>query len=162
MIDEQSSASGYNYASTAQPSGLAKESMDEEASEDDNGNDYRSEHSGSSSDMTTTNTCAQLTKTKKVKQGCKQIYDKINYCTFCEAEIKSKISRHLLSNSHKDQPSVSRILMMPTKSKERRAELAILENEGNFKHNRKVLVSNEGCLIFKNIEKWEVVSPNRR
>ena len=37
--------------------------------------------------------------------------------------------------------------MIPKKSKERRAELAILENEGNFKHNRKVLVSNEGCLV---------------
>ena len=89
----------------------------------------------------------RLFQRKQVKSGCKQVYDKVNFCTFCGEEIHSKIARHLLSKQHQDQTIVTDILMMPKKSSERRAQLSILANEGNFKHNMKVLASNEGAIV---------------
>jgi hypothetical protein len=40
-----------------------------------------------------------------IKDGCKQVYDKANYCVFSGQCIKSKISRHLF-NVHKDERDV--------------------------------------------------------
>ncbi|XP_078322178.1 uncharacterized protein LOC144621976 isoform X2 [Crassostrea virginica] len=79
------------------------------------------------------------------KEGCKQIYDKQNYCTFCSKNIKSKISRHILT--HKLQPRVMKILCLPKRSAERKLELELLANEGNFKHNLEVLTKKEGFLV---------------
>ncbi|XP_021349971.1 uncharacterized protein LOC110448181 [Mizuhopecten yessoensis] len=80
------------------------------------------------------------------KEGCKNTYDKQNYCTFCKKMIKSKISRHLL-NVHKLEPRVSKICLLTKRSDERRIELEMLANEGNFKHNIKVLQDQEGMLV---------------
>lgn len=81
-----------------------------------------------------------------IKEGCKQVYDKQNFCTFCEKSISSKISRHLL-NVHKDQPRVSKLFILPKKSQQRNLDLEMLANEGNFKHNIEVLRKKEGCLV---------------
>jgi hypothetical protein len=81
------------------------------------------------------------------KDGCKKRYDKINYCTFCLKEIKGKISVHLLSDKHKDMVRSSEIRLLPKKSKDRVAKLEILANEGNFKHNIKVLREQKGELV---------------
>ena len=87
-----------------------------------------------------------LFEKEEVKVGCKQVYDKINFCTFCMIPIKSKISRHLL-NVHKDDPRVYGILLMPKRSKERMIQLEILTNEGNFKHNTEVLRMGKGQIV---------------
>ncbi|XP_061164923.1 uncharacterized protein LOC133173868 [Saccostrea echinata] len=81
----------------------------------------------------------------KIKEGCKQTYDKQNYCTFCSKNIKSKISRHILT--HKLEPKVMKILSLPKRSEERKVELELLANEGNFKHNLEVLKKKEGLLV---------------
>lgn len=81
------------------------------------------------------------------KYGCKKRYDKVNYCTFCFSEIKGKISRHLLCSKHTDCLRSSEIRLLPKKSKDRVAKLEILANEGNFKHNIKVLREQKGELV---------------
>ena len=83
---------------------------------------------------------------KAIKDGCKQIYDKVNYCKFCQKEIKSKISRHLLT-VHKDEVEVTNILLLPVKGKERTLRLELLANEGNFMHNTEVIKSGTGNLV---------------
>lgn len=81
------------------------------------------------------------------KDGCKKRYDKVNYCTFCFNEIKGKISRHLLCSKHRHCLRSSEIRLLPKKSKNRVAKLEILANEGNFKHNIKVLQEQKGELV---------------
>ena len=83
---------------------------------------------------------------KPTKKGCKHIYDKVNFCTFCKKEIKSKIARHILS-VHKDDPRVSDIRFLPPRSHERMIQLQVLANEGNFKHNTEVLKGKPGQLV---------------
>jgi hypothetical protein len=79
-----------------------------------------------------------------VQEGCKQVYDKVNFCTFCKKGIKSKISRHLLT-VHKDQ--TYNIAQLPKRSLDRMLELELLANEGNFKHNTNVLRTGRGQLV---------------
>jgi hypothetical protein len=80
-------------------------------------------------------------------EGCKNRYDKVNHCTFCFNAIKGKISRHLLSKKHSDTIRTSEIKLLPKKSKERVVKLEILANEGNFKHNIKVLKAGIGHIV---------------
>ena len=88
----------------------------------------------------------QLFKKGEVKMGCKQVYDKQNYCTFCGTCIKSKIARHLLT-VHRSEARVMDIICLPKRSKERLKKLELLANEGNFKHNTQVLKSGNGFLV---------------
>lgn len=71
---------------------------------------------------------------------------KINVCFYCETHISSKISRHLL-NVHKNEEEVKAIATLQKRSAERMSRLKQLENEGNFKHNIKVLKNGEGQLV---------------
>ena len=80
------------------------------------------------------------------KPGCKQSYDKIHYCKFCGNQIRSKMSRHLL-NVHADETSVKEILLMAKGSKERRAGLQRLTNEGNFSHNIDIIQKGKGEIV---------------
>lgn len=81
---------------------------------------------------------------KKDKQsGCKQVYNKINYCTYCMKAVSSKISRHLLC-VHKAEPRVSDILTLPKRSPSRMAKLELFANGGKFKHNLEVLKKKRG------------------
>jgi len=82
----------------------------------------------------------------EARQRFKRRYDKISYCTFCFKEVKSKISRHLML-CHSDNEKVKEIRFLPKKSKERAILLQILANEGNFKHNSKVMKSGKGFLV---------------
>lgn len=87
-----------------------------------------------------------LFKKENKKEGCKQVYDKVNCCTFCMKLISSKIARHLL-NVHRDQAEVIKVLLLPKRSKERVNALSLLVNEGNFKHNSQVLKAGEGQIV---------------
>jgi hypothetical protein len=104
-------------------------------------------HRRTSKNTSSAESVGLLPKAEK-KSGCKQVYDKVNYCTFCEKKICSKIARHLLTNKdHKSKPEVKEINMMPKQSQKRKIHLEILANEGNFKHNIKVLKHGEGHLV---------------
>ena len=87
-----------------------------------------------------------LSQRRERKPGSKQSYDKIHYCKFCGNKIRSKISRHLLS-VHADDAAVKEILFLPKRSKERRARLQRLINEGNFSHNIAVIRNGEGDIV---------------
>lgn len=87
-----------------------------------------------------------LFKKREKKPGCHNVYDKNSYCTFCHKSVQSKIARHLLTK-HSTNERVRPILEMPKKSMERRVELTILTNEGNFKHNVAVLTKGNGCIV---------------
>lgn len=82
--------------------------------------------------------------------GLKKRYDKINSCTFCDKQICSKITRHLLT--HKDRTEIMKIMTLGKKSSERAAEFAVLVNEGNYKHSISVLTSGSGILITARCE----------
>jgi len=82
---------------------------------------------------------------RSIKQGCKQVYDKTNYCLFCNKAIHSKISRHLLT--HKDQKEIADIRLLEPESKPRVAALHQLANDGNFKHNSAVYQSGKGEIV---------------
>ena len=83
---------------------------------------------------------------KKPKSGCKQVYDKSNFCIFCEKEIRSKIARHLLT-VHKDSPRVKDIMKLEKRSRQRMNALHLLANEGNLKHNAGVLKAGVGKIV---------------
>ena len=83
---------------------------------------------------------------KKPKSGCKQVYDKSNFCIFCEKEIHSKIARHLLT-VHKDNPRMKDILKLAKRSRQRVNALHLLANEGNLKHNAGVLKAGVGKIV---------------
>lgn len=76
--------------------------------------------------------------------GIKRKYDKRYYCLYCE-KPQSKLPRHLES-VHKDEPEVRR-LEAATGNK-RTALLTKLRNEGNNKHNAKVIAQGDGDLAI--------------
>ena len=57
----------------------------------------------------------KLFKRGHIKKGCKQLYDKYHYCTFCKKKIACKIAKHILI-VHSDQPRVSSIKLLPKQS----------------------------------------------
>jgi len=95
----------------------------------------------------------QLCSRQQQKTGCKQIYDKVNYCVFCDKEIRSKISRHLLT-THRGHQRVADILKMEKRSKMRMNALHLLANEGNLKHNTAVLKSGNGKIVVSHRDKF--------
>ena len=82
---------------------------------------------------------------RKPAEGCKSVYDKKNYCTFC-GKSSTKISRHLLS-VHKDELRIRPLLLLEKRSTERVINLELLANEGNFKHNMEVISNGCGQLV---------------
>lgn len=75
-------------------------------------------------------------------------YDKSSFCKFCKHELKSKLSRHLLT-VHRDIPEISQILLLPKKSKERLQRLARLANDGNFLHNATAIKESANIVVGK-------------
>ena len=76
--------------------------------------------------------------TSKTFDG-KRIYDKKQYCHFCETLVL-KYARHL-ERRHSKEVDVAKALSFPKNSKERKRQLEILRNKGNFQYNA------WGCLI---------------
>lgn len=87
----------------------------------------------------------QTNKVSQPEQGRKRKYDKVNVCTYCSKEMKSKMTRHLLK-VHMDEVDVYQMALLPKKSKERRALSHKLLYEGNFKHN--ISAINSGGRMF--------------
>ncbi|XP_060598400.1 uncharacterized protein LOC132752133 isoform X2 [Ruditapes philippinarum] len=67
----------------------------------------------------------------------KRNYSKKAYCYYCKNLYKSKISKHIFA-VHAAETRVRKISKMELRSKERKAELQKLKNEGNFNHNVEV------------------------
>ncbi len=83
----------------------------------------------------------------QVRAGCKNVYDKCHFCTFCEKMVKgNNIARHLLK-WHTDSPRVYDVVCLAKRSEERLFKLEMLANEGNFKHNIKVIKEGKGVLV---------------
>jgi hypothetical protein len=78
---------------------------------------------------------------KTVTSGRKQVYDKVHFCTFCEAIVRCKIL------VHKKEPVVKKILELPKRCKERMNLLRQLSNEGNFKHNIDAIKKGDGEIV---------------
>lgn len=73
------------------------------------------------------------------------IYNKIQYCLFCQKEIQ-KIARHL-ERKHSNEIEVAKALSFPKKSKERRMLLDYIRKRGKFTHNTEVFMSGKGELV---------------
>jgi integrase len=83
--------------------------------------------------------------TQKNQNG--NIRNKIHACLFCE-KLFPNIARHI-ERVHNKELEVSKILMHPKRSKERRRMWEKLVNKGDFSHNISVLQSGNGMVIPK-------------
>ena len=66
---------------------------------------------------------------------------KVDYCFYCNCRYRSNISKHYLA-IHSSEVRVKKIIDMQKTSTARKKALIRLQNEGNFKHNMKVLRKN--------------------
>lgn len=91
----------------------------------------------------------ELTKTISIqltKHNSKGNLDnKKHACVYCE-KLYPNIARHL-TNVHKSQHEVAKILILPSKSKQRRSEWQKLVNKGDHAHNYQVLDTKRGLII---------------
>ncbi|XP_032423904.1 uncharacterized protein LOC116723252 [Xiphophorus hellerii] len=76
-----------------------------------------------------------------------RIYDKRNYCLFCEKPY-AKITKHL-KQKHSHQPDVAKALAQRKGSKMQSLLFSKITNMGNYEHNCSVLSSGEGQIIPK-------------
>ena len=92
-----------------------------------------------------------------------QKYAKRQYCIFCSEDRPpiTRVDRHI-ERWHQDQPEVQHLQTLEKSSRERKAAFKELRNEGNFRHNIKVLKENEGTLIVvRRPGTNETISPRR-
>jgi len=76
-----------------------------------------------------------------------RVYDKRNYCLYCEKPY-AKITRHL-KQKHSNKPDVAKALAHKEGSKMHCLLLTKVRNMGNFNHNCSVLSSGKGQIIPK-------------
>ena len=88
----------------------------------------------------------RLHKKRSLPSGCKRVYDKVHFCTFCKSRIVSNIARHLVT-VHVDQTAVTEILMLPKQSQQRKVLLQRLVNDGNFQHNITAIQQGKGEIV---------------
>jgi hypothetical protein len=81
------------------------------------------------------------------KSDGKRVYDKMQYCQFCETSV-NKYARHL-ERRHSALAEVAKALSYNKGSKERKCHLNFLRSSGIFMHNASVLKSGQGSLIAK-------------
>ncbi|KAL5017170.1 hypothetical protein ScPMuIL_006759 [Solemya velum] len=75
----------------------------------------------------------------------KRVWDKKNSCYYC-SKLETNIGRHL-KRKHNKEHMVAKALSFGKKSKERFKELDRIRHLGNFYHNSKVFVLNEGTIL---------------
>lgn len=83
-----------------------------------------------------------------------RVYDKRNYCLYCEKPY-TKITRHL-KQKHSDKPDVARALAHRKGSTMHCLLLTKVRNMGNYNHNNSVLSSGKGQIIPKR----QAISPS--
>ncbi|KAL7392689.1 hypothetical protein ABVT39_000049 [Epinephelus coioides] len=81
------------------------------------------------------------------KSDGKRIYDKKQFCQYCETSV-NKYARHLECR-HSTVAEVAKALSYKKGSKERKRHLNFLRSSGNFQYNASVLKSGQGSLIAK-------------
>ena len=81
------------------------------------------------------------------KSDGKRVYDKKQYCQFCETSV-NKYGRHLECH-HSAVAEVAKAFGYKKGSKKRKCHLNFLRSSGNFVHNASVLKSGQGSLIAK-------------
>ena len=67
----------------------------------------------------------------------KRNFSKPDYCLYCRNRYTSKISSHYLA-VHDSETRVKKIKELPLRSKERKRQMLLLQNEGNHLHNCQV------------------------
>jgi hypothetical protein len=142
---------GLHYSSVQHEDTEKEDENDEDEIEHEDGNNEDdSENSGGEKERVSN--CGKkarhsvhIQKKKAVLPSTKIVYDKVHYCTFCNAAIKDKIAKHLLR--HRDEEQIKAIQILPKRSKERIRLLGKLASEGNFKHNISVLQTGKGNLV---------------
>lgn len=83
----------------------------------------------------------QVTKSTKTKR----VWDKVDFCLYCQVGQKN-FCRHM-ELKHKTEPEVKHIMALKKGSKERRHELGVLRNKGNFLHNENVWKEGTGKIV---------------
>ena len=73
------------------------------------------------------------------RKGDQRVYDKIDWCTYCEQPFRSSINKHLAA-MHSTEGEVLAVLALPIGSKERKKKWTRLQNMGSYKHNSKVCI----------------------
>lgn len=79
------------------------------------------------------------------KEDGSRAYNKKHHCVYCGVLVQ-KMSRHLL-RKHMDKVEVAKAFSLPKNSKQRRYQLDLIRNKGNFEYNNNVLESKQGKLI---------------
>ena len=75
----------------------------------------------------------------------KRVFDKKHYCFYC-SKSSTNITKHLL-NKHKDEERIKQIIMQTKMSQERKLQLELVRNLGDYKHNCEVRSTGEGEII---------------
>ncbi|TKS64906.1 N-lysine methyltransferase KMT5A [Collichthys lucidus] len=79
------------------------------------------------------------------KRNGKRIYDKKQYCFYCQKPYV-KMARHL-EHAHQNKTDVAKAFSFPKGSKERKKLLEYIRNKGNYAHNATVMESGKGQLV---------------
>ena len=72
---------------------------------------------------------------------------KLHCCLYCE-KLYTKMARHL-EQKHADEFDVAKVVVLATKSNERRIAWSVLVNKGDYNHNYNVIDKGTGCVIPK-------------
>ncbi|XP_074652770.1 uncharacterized protein LOC141907100 [Tubulanus polymorphus] len=75
----------------------------------------------------------------------KRDYRKADYCLYCKRVFTSKISSHLCS-IHASEPEIIKYHLIRDPN-EKKKHMRLLQNEGNFRHNCKVIKEGHGTLV---------------
>ena len=93
----------------------------------------------------TSGNLGNITVLKHNNIGKKRKWDKKHSCLYC-CNLYSKMARHL-EQKHQEELEVVQAISYNKGSKERKRLFKIIQNRGDFKHNKSVKTSNEGFLI---------------
>jgi len=93
---------------------------------------------------------ASLTKTKMYVKcssnvNGKRVFDKKHCCLYC-SKSSTNLTKHLL-NKHKDEVRIKQIMMQAKMSQERKLQLELVRNLGDYKHNCDGRSKGEGEII---------------
>ena len=100
---------------------------------------------------------SMTTKLGKHKK-CERVYNSRSTCPYCYKNC-SNFSQHILSKLHENEPDVVKIkqitieqqddeLTKKDKSKQRKIMISLLRNQGNNKHNQKVIERKKGEIFL--------------
>jgi len=85
-------------------------------------------------------------RAKRKRNNKKRVYDKHSECYYCQ-KLQTDLRKHFFKK-HKTEISVAKIMALPLGSKDRKKNLEILRNKGNFFHNKEVIDRGQGVMLL--------------